>query len=251
MRMLPRLLITISLARQPWKVPNINLLMNMSSMTRSAAPPSPLRLPAGKRSSGLFRIILKLVSRKWLLILLTMIFFPPQLKSVNCVALNHMKSMQTLCKELPTGMLWQPSFAFTDIVWWMRLLVGHWFVTFTYSNSSCSILEKKNENYTSLYNFLESVKHTHLGREVSLVFPFTDTGKIWGISWSAPWHTHTSCDHITMMQLKYLPCNTLRWHGGFCLQRSRLINQTWIGNSGNKWWLFKPLHCSVDDDVCH
>lgn len=47
---------------------------------------------------------------------------------------------------------------------------------------------------------------------------------------------NTSCYHITMMELKYLPCNTLRWHGGFCLQGSRLINQTWIGNSGNKYY---------------
>ena len=53
MSRLPRLLMTTSLARQPWNVPNMKRLMNTSSNARSAAPSSPLRLP-GKVRKNIF-----------------------------------------------------------------------------------------------------------------------------------------------------------------------------------------------------
>lgn len=60
---------------------------------------------------------------------------------------------------------------------------------------------EKGELHATL-QFLESVKRTHFGRYVSLVFLFQKDGKDFR-------HTlmHT-CYHNTMIELTYLPCNT-------------------------------------------
>lgn len=42
-----------------------------------------------------------------------------------------------------TGVLWQPSFAVANVVRMMRLLIGHRFVSFPYSDTSGSILQKR------------------------------------------------------------------------------------------------------------
>lgn len=58
----------------------------------------------------------------------------------------------------------------------------------------------------SLYNFLESVKHTHLGREVSF-----DTGKIWRIPWSAPWHAHMRPHYHDATEIFTLQHTAVTW----------------------------------------
>lgn len=135
--MLPRLLIRISLARQPWKVPKINRRMKVSSMTRSAAPPSPLRLPAGKMV--LLKDTWHQICHNW-----------KEWCSCCVTQIKTLKFIKTFPNELLTGMLWQPSFAVADVVRWMCLLVGHRLVTFPYSNTSGSVLGKNKENYTLL-----------------------------------------------------------------------------------------------------
>lgn len=97
----PRLLITISSARQPWKVPKMNRLMKTSSMVRSAAPSSPLRLPSRKRKKSYFQmyrtILAQLNVSACVRMILYMMSFPGQVQTNN---LKQITPKHTACLKI-------------------------------------------------------------------------------------------------------------------------------------------------------